>query len=73
MLQIFIVIKNPSPWAGLNPRPLGPVASTHYTTEASLANVNSSKNVLTSIPRLNDEQLVKCCFTLLEVMSRDLG
>jgi hypothetical protein len=28
VLQIFITLKNPSPWLGLNPQPLGPVAST---------------------------------------------
>jgi hypothetical protein len=28
VLQIFIALKNPSPQTGLNPRPLGPVAST---------------------------------------------
>jgi hypothetical protein len=28
----FIALKNPSPWPGLNPRPLGPVASTLTTT-----------------------------------------
>jgi hypothetical protein len=32
VVQIFIVLKNPSPWPGLNPRPLGPVASTLTTT-----------------------------------------
>jgi hypothetical protein len=28
VLRIFIALKNPSPWPGSNPRPLGPVAST---------------------------------------------
>jgi hypothetical protein len=32
VLQIFIIHKNPSPWLGLNPQPLGPVASTLTTT-----------------------------------------
>jgi hypothetical protein len=32
VLQIFITLKNPSPWLGLNPQPLGPVASTLTTT-----------------------------------------
>jgi hypothetical protein len=32
VLRIFIALKNPSPWPGLNPRPLGPVASTLTTT-----------------------------------------
>jgi hypothetical protein len=32
VLWIFIALKNPSPWPGLNPRPLGPVASTLTTT-----------------------------------------
>jgi hypothetical protein len=27
VLRIFIALKNPSPWPGPNPRPLGPVAS----------------------------------------------
>jgi hypothetical protein len=31
VLRIFIAIKSPSPWPGLNPRPLGPVASTLTT------------------------------------------
>jgi hypothetical protein len=31
VLQIFIVLKNPSPWPGLKLRPLGPVASTLTT------------------------------------------
>jgi hypothetical protein len=37
MLQIFISLKNPLPWLGLNPWTFGPVASTlnHYTTEAT--------------------------------------
>jgi hypothetical protein len=32
VLQIFIALKNPSSWLGLNPRPIGPVASTIKTT-----------------------------------------
>jgi hypothetical protein len=32
VLRIFIALKNPSPWPGLNPRPLGPVTSTLTTT-----------------------------------------
>jgi hypothetical protein len=32
VLWIFIALKNPSPWPGLNPRPLSPVASTLTTT-----------------------------------------
>jgi hypothetical protein len=32
VLQIFIALKNPSPWPGFNPRPSGPVASTLTTT-----------------------------------------
>jgi hypothetical protein len=32
VLRIFISLKNPSPWPGLNPQPLGPVASTLTTT-----------------------------------------
>jgi hypothetical protein len=28
VLWIFIALKNPSPWPGLNPQTLGPVAST---------------------------------------------
>jgi hypothetical protein len=32
VLRIFIALKNPSLWPGLNPRPLGPVASTLITT-----------------------------------------
>jgi hypothetical protein len=32
VLRIFIALKNPSPWLGLNPQPLGPVASTLTTT-----------------------------------------
>jgi hypothetical protein len=32
VLRIFIALKNPSPRPGLNPRPLGPVASTLTTT-----------------------------------------
>jgi hypothetical protein len=36
VLRIIIALKNASPRPGLNPRPLGPVASTNrYTTEAS--------------------------------------
>jgi hypothetical protein len=31
VLQIFIALKNPSPWPGSNPRPLGPGASTLTT------------------------------------------
>jgi hypothetical protein len=31
-LRIFIALKNSSPWPGLKPRPLGPVASTLTTT-----------------------------------------
>jgi hypothetical protein len=33
-LRIFISFKNPSPWPGSNPRPLGLVASTLTTTPA---------------------------------------
>jgi hypothetical protein len=36
VLQIFIVLKNPSPWPGSNPQPLGPVASTLTTTPPRL-------------------------------------
>jgi hypothetical protein len=32
VLRIFIALKNPSPWPGLNPRPLRPMASTLTTT-----------------------------------------
>jgi hypothetical protein len=32
VLRIFIGLKNPSPWPGSNPQPLGPVASTLTTT-----------------------------------------
>jgi hypothetical protein len=32
VLRIFIALKNPSPRPGLNPRSLGPVASTLATT-----------------------------------------
>jgi hypothetical protein len=32
LLRIFITLKNPSPQPGLNPRPLGPVASALITT-----------------------------------------
>jgi hypothetical protein len=32
VLWIFIALKYPYPWPGLNPRPLGPVASTLTTT-----------------------------------------
>jgi hypothetical protein len=32
VLRIFIALKNPSPWPGLNPRPLSPVASTLTVT-----------------------------------------
>jgi hypothetical protein len=32
VLQIFIALKNPSPWSGSNLQPLGPVASTLTTT-----------------------------------------
>jgi hypothetical protein len=32
VLRIFIALKSPSPWPGLNPRPLGQVASTLTTT-----------------------------------------
>jgi hypothetical protein len=28
VLRIFIALKNPSPWPGLNPRTLGPMANT---------------------------------------------
>jgi hypothetical protein len=31
VLRIFIALKNPSPWLGSNPQPLGPVASTLTT------------------------------------------
>jgi hypothetical protein len=32
VLRIFIALKNPLPWPGSNPQPLGPVASTLTTT-----------------------------------------
>jgi hypothetical protein len=32
VLRIFVALKNPSPWPGSNPQPLGPVASTLTTT-----------------------------------------
>jgi hypothetical protein len=32
VLQIFIALKNPSPWPGSNPQPLGPAANTLTTT-----------------------------------------
>jgi hypothetical protein len=32
VLRIFIAFKNPSPWPGWNPLPLGPVASTLTAT-----------------------------------------
>jgi hypothetical protein len=35
VLRIFITLKNPSPWPGSNPQPLGPVASTLTTIPPS--------------------------------------
>jgi hypothetical protein len=35
LLRIFITLKNPSPWPGSNPQPLGPVASTLTTVPPS--------------------------------------
>jgi hypothetical protein len=32
VLRILIALKNPSPWPGLNPQPLGPVTSRLTTT-----------------------------------------
>jgi hypothetical protein len=32
VLRIFITLKDPLPWLGLNPQPVGPVASTLTTT-----------------------------------------
>jgi hypothetical protein len=32
VLRIFIALKNPSPWPGSNPQPLGPAARTLITT-----------------------------------------
>jgi hypothetical protein len=37
VLRIFITCKNPSPWPGLNPSPLGLVASTLTTTHTTKA------------------------------------
>jgi hypothetical protein len=40
VLRIFIALKNPPPWPGSNPQPLGPVASTLTTTpQRRLGNV----------------------------------
>jgi hypothetical protein len=35
MLQIFIALKNPSSWPGLNPRTFGPMVSTQTITPPS--------------------------------------
>jgi hypothetical protein len=40
VLQIFIALKNPSPWLGLNPRPFGPVASSLTNTTPRWQKVN---------------------------------
>jgi hypothetical protein len=42
VLRIFIALKNPLPWPGLNLQPLGPVASTLTTTPPRRLNVSVS-------------------------------
>jgi hypothetical protein len=39
VLWIFIALKNPSPWLGSNPQPLGPVAIT-LTTKATIQGIS---------------------------------
>jgi hypothetical protein len=48
VLRIFIALKSPLPWAGLNPRPLGSVASTLTTTppRRPTMHIPSSSNLL---------------------------
>jgi hypothetical protein len=43
VLRIFIALKNPSPWPGSNPRPLGPVASTLTTTPPKRPTVSNNQ------------------------------
>jgi hypothetical protein len=46
VLRIFIVLKNPSPWPGLKPRPLGPVASRLTTTLPRQLEMYSSESMV---------------------------
>jgi hypothetical protein len=45
VLRIFIALKNPSPWPGLNPRPLGPVANTLTTFARSTYSEDSVQHL----------------------------
>jgi hypothetical protein len=56
VLQIFIALKNTSPWPSLNPRPLGLVASTLTTTTPR--QLNSSYSTYTV---LRDSQTLLLC------------
>jgi hypothetical protein len=59
MLQIFIALKNALPWPGLNPRPLGPVASALTTTP--LRQLLNNKKAIYSIDyNLGSSYSVKC-------------
>jgi hypothetical protein len=55
VLRIFIALKNPSPRPGLNPRPLGPVASKLTTTppRGPIVFINNIKQSIF---------VMKCCF-----------
>jgi hypothetical protein len=56
VLRIFVALKNPSPRPGLNPRPLGPVASTLTTTPPRRLNESYT---FTLDQRLYDELLAR--------------
>jgi hypothetical protein len=45
VLWIFITLKNPSPWLGLNPRPLGPVTSTLTTAPSRQLSIEVKSSV----------------------------
>jgi hypothetical protein len=56
--EFFFALKNPSPWPGSNPRPLGPVAITLTTTSP-----RRQKPAIPSFLPIADTSCVpKCCY-----------
>jgi hypothetical protein len=62
VLRIFIALKYPSPWPGLNPQPSGPVASTLTTTPPKATDVEGT--VARAIVRQNLAKQANPVYTL---------
>jgi hypothetical protein len=79
VLRIFIALKNPPPWLGLNLRPMGPVASTLTTTPLRWM-VQDLRNTHIEMPsiKVRNQKLftfsyLKCFSKLIEIVWKLYG